>query len=91
MEGTTLLLLPFSHLVDRVNVIDEGQRDTECPDPSPAPTETVNTPSTPTETPDWLILSEVVSYHSSSSPGLEIAPNQSVASELLWQTLKILM
>ena len=74
MEGTTLLPLPFSQLVDSVNVIDEGQRNTEDSDPSPAPTETVNMPSTPTETPDWSILSEVVSYHSSSSPGLEIAP-----------------
>ena len=71
-------MLPFSDAVDapnedRVNVCDS--------DPPPTAKKTVDTPLSPSETPHWSILSEVVTYPASLSPGLEITPIQSESAD----------
>ena len=71
-------MLPFSDAVDapnenRVNVCDS--------DPPPTAKKTVDTPLSPSETPHWSILSEVVTYLASPSPGLEITPIQSESAD----------
>ena len=76
MEGTTML--PFSDVVDApnedcVNVCDS--------DPLPTAKKTVDTPLSPSETPHWSILSEVVTYPASPSPELEITPIQSDSAD----------
>ena len=70
-------MLPFSGLVDRLDVLDANQLAAPDSDPSPSPEENVNTPLSPSETPQWSILSEIITYNPSSSPGLEIIPHQS--------------
>ena len=76
MEGTTLL--PIFDAVDApdeycVNVCDS--------DPLSTAKKTVDTPLSPSETPHWSILSEVVTYPASPSPGLEITPIQSESAD----------
>ena len=71
-------MLPFSDAVDapnedRVNVCDS--------DPPPTTKKTVDTPLSLSETPQWSILSEVVTYPASPSPGLEITPIQSESAD----------
>ena len=71
-------MLPFSDAVDapsedRINICDS--------DPPPTTKKTVDTPLSPSETPHWSILSEIVTYPASPSPGLEITPIQSESAD----------
>ena len=71
-------MLPISDAVDapnedRVNICDS--------DPPSTAKKTVDMPISPSETPHWSILSEVVTYPASPSPGLEITPIQSESAD----------
>ena len=71
-------MLPVSDAVDapnedRVNICDS--------DPPSTAKKTVDTPLSPSETPHWSILPEVVTYPASPSPGLEITPIQSESTD----------
>ena len=79
MEGTTLL--PFSDIVDSLNIIEADESAAVDINPSSLTEENVHMPPPLVETPDWSILSEVVAYPSSPSPGLEIAPDQLHSSD----------
>ena len=74
-------MLPFSDIVDSLNIIDADESAAIDIDPSSLTDENVHTPPPLIETPDWSILSEVVAYPSSPSPGLEIAPDQLHSSD----------
>ena len=71
-------MLPFSDAVDApnedpINVCDS--------DPPPTAKKTVDMPLSPSKTPHQSILSEVVTYPASPSPGLEITPIQSESTD----------
>ena len=74
-------MLPFSDIVDSLNVIDADESAAVDTRPSSFTEDNVHIPPPLVETPDWSILSEVVAYPSSPSPGLEIAPDQLNSSD----------
>ena len=75
-------MLPFSNAVDIPNTHTEDHMNVIDSDPPPTTREIVDTPLSLSETPQWSILSEVVTYPASPSQGLAINPIQSASADL---------